>query len=74
MNGNINGEWIAKAVSGQTAEFESGNIFRGSFGSATTGGASSATPEPSTWISLLTALAAFAMFQKKRAIVKLYTK
>ena len=51
MSGNINGALIAKEVSGETAEFESGNIFRGSFGSTTTG-ASSATPEPSIRVSL----------------------
>ena len=75
-NGNINGELIAKAVSGQTAEFESANIFHGTFGS-TTGASPSATPEPSTWLSLLTALVAFAGFQKRRAKcakVKVYTK
>jgi len=77
MNGNINGELIAKAVSGETAEFESGNIFRGSFGTSTTGASGSATPEPTTWLSLLTALVAFAGFQKRRAKcakVKTYTK
>lgn len=69
MNGNINGELIAKAVSGETAEFESGNIFRGSFGSGTTGASNFAAPEPSTWISLLTALVGFAGFQRRRAKV-----
>jgi choice-of-anchor A domain-containing protein len=67
-NGNINGELIAKAVSGETAEFESGNIFHGSFGSSSTGASPSATPEPSTWLSLLTALAAFAGFQKRPSV------
>lgn len=61
-NGQINGELIAKAVSGEFAVFRSGNIFRGNLGSSTTGATGFATPEPSTWISLLTALAAFAGF------------
>lgn len=72
-NGQINGELIAKAVSGESAEFESGDIFRGTL-STTTGASSLATPEPSTWILLLTAIAAFMCIQKRRAIVKLYTK
>jgi choice-of-anchor A domain-containing protein len=69
INGNINGELIAKVVSGETAEFENGNIFRGNLGYSTTAASPAATPEPSTWISLLTALAGFAYFQRKRAIV-----
>jgi choice-of-anchor A domain-containing protein len=64
-NGQINGQLIAKAVSGESAEFESGNIFRGNLGGSTSG-AVTATPEPSTWISLLTALAAFAGIQARR--------
>jgi len=54
-NGALNGELIAASVSGQTAEFESGDIFNGNLGSV-------ATPEPATWVlfgcawSLLAAL------------------
>jgi choice-of-anchor A domain-containing protein len=72
MNGNINGELIARAVSGETAEFESGNIFRGTLGAplSTSAAGSTAAPEPSTWLSLLTAVAAFACFQRRRAIVR----
>jgi choice-of-anchor A domain-containing protein len=69
-NGNINGELIAKAVSGETAEFESGNIFRGNLGYSTAGASPTSTPEPSTWLSLLTALAAFAGFQKRRSATR----
>jgi choice-of-anchor A domain-containing protein len=42
QNGNMNGELIAKTVSGQTGQFDSGDIFRGDFGFSTTG----ATPPP----------------------------
>jgi choice-of-anchor A domain-containing protein len=69
-NGQINGELIAKAVSGESAAFKSGNIFSGNLDSgigATTGASPAATPEPSTWLSLLTALAAFAGFQRRRS-------
>jgi choice-of-anchor A domain-containing protein len=69
-NGQINGELIAKAVSGESAAFRSGNIFRGNLGYSTTGASPAATPEPSTWLSLLTALVAFAGFQKRRAATR----
>jgi choice-of-anchor A domain-containing protein len=76
-NGQINGQLIAKAVSGESAAFRSGNIFQGNLGSATTGATGFATPEPSTWLSLLTGLIAFAGFQKRRlkcAKLNKYTK
>ncbi|HEU5021370.1 MAG TPA: choice-of-anchor A family protein [Bryobacteraceae bacterium] len=69
-NGQINGELIAKAVSGQSAAFKSGNIFSGDLNSgigATTGASPAPTPEPATWLSLLTAVAAFVGFQKRRS-------
>jgi choice-of-anchor A domain-containing protein len=72
-NGAINGELIAKAVSGETAEFESGNIFRGTLGTSTSAGYTP-TPEPSTWLSLLTGLAAFAGIRARRAKLNMYTK
>ncbi len=72
-NGQINGELIAKAVSGESAEFESGNIFSGTLGTNTSL-SNLATPEPSTWVLLLTAIAGLALFQKRRATLKMYTK
>jgi hypothetical protein len=69
-NGQINGELIAKAVSGQSAAFKSGNIFSGDLNSgigAITGASPAPTPEPATWLSLLTAVAAFVGFQKRRS-------
>ncbi|HVY91193.1 MAG TPA: PEP-CTERM sorting domain-containing protein, partial [Bryobacteraceae bacterium] len=69
----INGELIAKAVSGESAEFESGNIFSGTLGTNTSL-SNLATPEPSTWVLLLTAIAGLSLFQKRRATLKMYTK
>ncbi|HVW10680.1 MAG TPA: choice-of-anchor A family protein [Bryobacteraceae bacterium] len=72
-NGQIDGELIAKAVSGETAEFESGDIFRGAL-STTTGNSNLATPEPATWLLLFTSITGLAFFQRRRAKVKMYTK
>ena len=48
-NGSIDGELIAGSVTGETAELESGDIFNGNL-------ATTATPEPSTWLLFVVAL------------------
>jgi choice-of-anchor A domain-containing protein len=59
-NGSIDGELIANSVTGETAEFESGDIFNGNLGSIATSSPVSASPEPSTWALMATALLAIA--------------
>jgi choice-of-anchor A domain-containing protein len=58
-NGSLDGELIAHSVSGQTAEFESGDIFSGNLGMV-------ATPEPSSWILMSGALLACGLLRSRR--------
>ncbi len=60
-NGSIDGELIANTVTGETAEFESGDIFNGNLGSA-------AAPEPSTWILMGTASLICFFIRKRRLL------
>jgi choice-of-anchor A domain-containing protein len=62
-NGSIDGELIASSVTGETAEIESGDIFTGSLPAAT------ATPEPSTWFLMATALSACLFVRSRKARV-----
>jgi choice-of-anchor A domain-containing protein len=57
-NGSVDGELVAAAVTGETAEFESGDIFNGNLGNI-------ATPEPSTWLLMATALAGLFLISKR---------
>jgi len=59
-SGSLNGELIAASVSGQSAEFESGDIFSGNLGTAP------GVPEPSTWFLMGTALLACLALRTKR--------
>ena len=60
-NGQFDGELIAKAVSGESAQFDSASIFRGNLNSGI-----QATPEPSTWLTIASALGAL-VFMRMRA-------
>ena len=59
-NGSVDGELIAAAVTGESAELESSYIFNGNLGTY-------ATPEPATWTMMAVALAGLIVFRVRKA-------